>query len=194
MVLSFTLDTYCAIAVAKDESDAQHVNRLIELANERQISLARVTTGVKADQTTASPGQASANAEVWSGIDMLEEVAGLLWVSDDPSVPNRDRTEFAFFNSGDTLGGPEDLQLDELIADIVVGRPPEIAGRRMIDVHHLSAHRRSGRDIFVSGNTRDMIKNGKRARLLSEVGIRVMTPAEAVNHALNRVASPAPSS
>jgi hypothetical protein len=88
-MLTFTLDTYCAIAVAKEEPDAQYVNRLIALAHDGQISLARVTTGVMADQAIASAEQASANAEVWGRIPLLAEVAGFLRLSGEPSVSKR---------------------------------------------------------------------------------------------------------
>ena len=83
----------------------------------------------------------------------------------------------------------ETQRLDEEIAAIVLeGKKPEDAGRRMIDVHHLTAHVMAGHDVFV---TRDkhLIKKRTQERLRSDVGIVVMTPPEAVALALGQTAT-----
>ena len=113
--------------------------------------------------------------------------ANLDYLSRAPIVkepgPLRFGTDYEFFN-GDVFADDETAHLDEQIFAIVLpdGVKPEDARRRMIDVHHLIAHVMAGHDAFVTLDDDDLIK--KSDRLRSELGIRVMTPAQAIALAL----------
>jgi hypothetical protein len=176
-MVTFTLDTNSVIAAAKNEKlDGPYVDRLVELARAGKIALTR-TSGFEADQRTASPDQRRDNLDYLSQTPILK-VPG----------PLRFGPDYEFFN-GDVFTEDDTKHLDEQISQIVLGaKEPEEAGRRMIDVHHLTAHAMAGHDVFV---TRDkhMINKRTKHRLRSEVGIVVKTPPEAVAIALGQTAT-----
>jgi hypothetical protein len=175
-MVTFTLDTNSVIAAANKEPDGPSVDRLVELARAGMIAIAR-TSGFEADQRKASPEQRRDNLDYLSQTPILK-VPGPLRLGPD----------YEFFN-GDVFIDDDTQHVDEQISQIVLeGKKPEDAGRRMIDVHHLTAHVMAGHDVFV---TRDkhMIKKRTQERLRSDVGIVVMTPPEAVARALDQTAT-----
>jgi hypothetical protein len=176
-MVTFTLDTNSVIAAAKNEKlDGPSVDQLVELARAGKITIAR-TSGFEADQRKASPDQRRDNLDYLSQTPILK-VPGPLRLGPD----------YEFFN-GDVFIDDDTQHVDKQISQIVLeGKKPEDAGRRMIDVHHLTAHLMAGHDVFV---TRDkhMIKKRTQERLRSEVGIVVMTPPEAIALALGQTAT-----
>jgi hypothetical protein len=171
-MVTLTLDTDSVIAAANNEKpDGPAVERLVELARAGKITIAR-TSGFEADQRKASPDQRRGNLDYLSQTPILK-VPG----------PLRFGADYEFFN-GDVFTEDDTKHLDEQISQIVLGaKEPEDAGRRMIDVHHLTAHVMAGHDVFVTKD-KHMINKRTRERLRSEVGIVVMTAPEAVTLAL----------
>jgi hypothetical protein len=85
------------------------------------------------------------------------------------------------------LAGPDEFVSDEIAkADEKIKsilRPSYRAedgfpDRKINDVHHLTAHLMAGHDAFITRDGDDMIR--KREALRRDVGIAVVTPAEAV--------------
>jgi hypothetical protein len=163
----FTLDTYCVIAAVKGEEPAgSDIDQLVELARSGQISIV-ITSGFEVDQRRASEERRRANLE---------------WLSRRPilSIPGPFRLGMSRLGELDELVTEDIAAVDKAIAEIVLpkGLKPENAGRRMQDVHHLTAHYMAKRDFFVTGDDDDMIR--KRTQLKSEIGIVIATPSEAV--------------
>jgi hypothetical protein len=173
-VMTFTLDTSAVLAAVNDEPEAGDIDQLVELARLGHIRIA-ITSGFEVDQRRATDDQRRLNLDYLSHRPVLR-------------VPGPFRFDMSTFDGPDVLLDDDTARVDELISNIVLprGRKPETAGKRMNDVHHLTAHYMAGHDVFVAKDDDDMIKKGKRERLLAEVRITVMTPAEAVEHALSR--------
>jgi hypothetical protein len=169
----FTLDTSCIIAAVKGEPAARDIEQLAELARSGQIDIA-ITSGFDVDQRRASDERRRANLE---------------WLSRAPilSVPGPFRLDMSTFDAPDVWVEDDTAEVDKVISTIVLpnGVQPEDAGKRMQDVHHLTAHYMAKRDVFVTSDDDDMIKKRKRERLRSEVGIVVLSPSEAVALARN---------
>jgi hypothetical protein len=168
-----TLDTSCVIAAVKGEPAASDIEELVELARSGQIDIV-ITSGFEVDQRRASDERRRANLE---------------WLSRAPilSVPGPFRFDMSTFNGPDVLVDDDTAEVDKVISTIVLpkGLKPENAGKRMQDVHHLTAHHMAKRDLFVTSDDDDMIKKRKRKRLRSEVGIVVLSPSEALALARN---------
>jgi hypothetical protein len=172
-VLTFTLDTSVVIAGVRREPEAVHVDQLIQFERAGKIKIA-MTSGFDADQIRASVEQQQRIREYLSHVHNLVQTPGPL------------RLDFPqFLDSNNVWGSDEAAEWDKQIIDIVLaGRKAEqVAMKRMHDVHHLTAHRMAGHDIFVTKDDDDMLKAGKRDRLRSEVGIEVVTAREAVDRA-----------
>jgi hypothetical protein len=75
------LDTHCVIAVVNEEADGPYVDRLVELARQGEIAIAR-TSGFEADQRTAAPDRRRANLEYLSQTPVVK-VPGPLRLGDD---------------------------------------------------------------------------------------------------------------
>jgi hypothetical protein len=172
----FTLDTSCIIAAVKGEAAepaARDIEQLAELARSGQIEIA-ITSGFEVDQRRASDERRRANLE---------------WLSRAPilSVPGPLRFDMSTTDGPDVFIDDDTAEVDKAISTIVLpkGLQPENAGKRMQDVHHLIAHYMAKRDVFVTSDDDDMIKERKRERLQSEVGIVVLSPSEAVALARN---------
>ena len=54
------------------------------------------------------------------------------------------------------------------------------------DVMHLPSHIYSKADIFITKNTRDFIKGGRREKLLLKWGVVIMTPEEAISDLISK--------
>lgn len=54
--------------------------------------------------------------------------------------------------------------------------------RQVRDAMILSAHIRAGRDIFVTNDAKGFISHGRREKLASMFGVRIMTAIEFINH------------
>ena len=156
--------------------NAVHIDRLVELARAGQITLA-ITSGFEVDQRTASEERRRAN---------------LAYLSERPvaAIPGPFRFDVSTFNGPDVVIEDDVARLDEVIKKIVLsGSTTAVgAGRKIKDVHHLTAHRMAQHDIFVTDDVDDLVK--KRERLLSEAGIVIRTPQEAVALVLSDADSP----
>jgi hypothetical protein len=168
-MLTFTLDTSCVIAAVKQEPAGRDVEQLVELARAGKVVIA-IASGYDVDQRRASDKQRRSNLEYLSQAPTLD-------------APGPFRWDMSTVDGPDVVIEDETAQLDEAISAIVLpeDRTPQDSGRRMQDVHHLIAHVMAGHDALVALDDDDMIK--KRVRLWSQVGIRVITPAEAVAEA-----------
>ncbi|MEV0800568.1 hypothetical protein AB0I34_22950 [Kribbella sp. NPDC050281] len=108
----------------------------------------------------------------------------LQWLADRPcigAVPGPFRLDLSPLGGQDVLGDAATADADEKIKAILLPEPlakgQVAAGRRMHDVHHLTAHLMAGNDAFVT-NDKNMLKN--REALRDEVSIQVLDPVEAV--------------
>jgi hypothetical protein len=167
----FTLDTSCVIAAVNGEPAASDVEQLVALEQSGQIELV-ITSGVEVDQRRASNERRQATLEWLAQAQIL-------------SVPGPFRFDMSTFDGPDVWGDDETADVDKVISTIVLpkGLQPENAGRRMQDVHHLTAHYMAKRDVFVTLDDDDMIR--RRGELKAKVGIVVATPSEAVALARN---------
>jgi len=163
----FTLDTSCIIAAVNGEPAAIDIEQLVELARSSKIEIV-ITCGFEVDQRRASSERRRANLQWLAHAEIL-------------SVPGPRRFDMSTFDGPDVLIDDDTQDVDEAIAKIVLprGLKPENAGKRMQDVHHLTAHYMAKRDIFATGDHDDMIR--KCSELKSKVGITVATPSEAVD-------------
>jgi hypothetical protein len=108
----------------------------------------------------------------------------LQWLSERPliqQVPGPFRFDLSTRDRSDVLVSDEIADADEKIKSIL--RPSYKAGdafpgRKINDIHHLTAHLMAGHDAFVTRDGGDMVK--RRQVLLNDVGIMVVTPAKAV--------------
>ncbi len=78
----------------------------------------------------------------------------------------------------DVLAGPD---IGTHLKQILFSKVPTLTPNQQNDVEHLRQHVRTGRDIFVTLDTNDFIKQNKQVTL-TQLGIWVFTPAEAVAH------------
>ncbi|WP_405056825.1 hypothetical protein OG474_29295 [Kribbella sp. NBC_01505] len=177
-MVRLTLDTSCVIAAAQDEHRRQCIDRLLQLAQDGIVEL-WLTTAFSYDQTTA-PAEARA--------------ANLAWLEDRPTigeVPGPFRLNLSPLGGRDVLVVRAMGDIDEKIKRILLAKGLATGhkdpGRRIHDVHHLSAHWMAGHDAFVTDD-QCVLKNREALRL--QVGIQVVDPEEAVRVVAIRSGSP----
>ncbi|MEV0803538.1 hypothetical protein AB0I34_38010 [Kribbella sp. NPDC050281] len=159
-----TIDTTCVIAAAQGEASGDEIDRLVDLARAGQVEL-WLTSAFAYDQSTARNGRAAAN---------------LMWLANRPlirAVPGPFRFDLSTFNGPDVFASQEAADADQKITAILIEGPSEDAGRKIHDVHHLTAHLMAGHDAFI---THDKGMLNKRDVLQSQTGIRIRRPSEAL--------------
>jgi hypothetical protein len=167
-MLRLTLDTVCVIDAAQGGGHRAEIDQIVNLARAGRVGL-WLTSAFDADQARASDENYQANMQ---------------WLSERPlirQVPGPFRLDLSTLGGPDVLASDEFAQADEKIKSIL--RPSYKFGdafpsRKVNDVHHLTAHLMAGLDAFVTRDEDDMIK--RRQALRNDVGITVVTPAEAV--------------
>lgn len=167
-MLRLTLDTVCVSAAAQGGGHRAEIDQIVNLARAGRVGL-WLTSAFDADQARASDENYQANMQ---------------WLSERPlirQVPGPFRLDLSTLGGPDVLASDEFAQADEKIKSIL--RPSYKFGdafpsRKVNDVHHLTAHLMAGLDAFVTRDEDDMIK--RRQALRNDVGITVVTPAEAV--------------
>jgi hypothetical protein len=173
-MVRLTLDTACVIHAAQGGRYRAEIDQLVRLAPAGKVGL-WLTSAFDVDQARASDENLRAN---------------LRWLSERPLI-QRGSGPFRFGLS--KLGGPgapgvldklvdeSTAQVDEKIKLILwpsyqVG--DELPVPKVNDVHHLTAHLMAGHDAFVTLDEKDILR--RRQALLNDVGITVVTPAEAL--------------
>jgi hypothetical protein len=167
-MLRLTLDTACVIDAAQGSEHSAEIDHLVALARAGPVGL-WLTSAFAADQSRASKEDYQTN---------------LQWLSERPlvrQVPGPFRFDLSKFDGPDEFVSDEIAKADEAIKMIL--RPSYRSGdgfpsRKINDVHHLTAHLMAGHDAFVTRDGDDMIR--RRQALRDDVGITVITPAEAV--------------
>jgi hypothetical protein len=167
-MLRLTLDTNCVIAGAQDQNHRQEIDRLVDLARAGHVNL-WLTSAFAYDQAPAGAENRAMN---------------LQWLSDRPfigEVPGLFRLDTSPLGGPDVLASEDSGKADDDIRAILVptlhAMEPVRAERRILDVHHLSAHKLAGNDAFITDDG-GILKN--RDKLHYQVGIRVLDPAQAV--------------
>jgi hypothetical protein len=167
-MLHLTLDTNCVIDAAQGGRHSAEIDQLVNLGRAGDVGL-WLTSAFGVDQARASDENRRTN---------------LQWLSERPLIrqaPGPSRLDLSKLGGPDMLVNVEIFQADEKIKSIL--RPSYRAGdafprRKINDIHHLTAHLMAGHDAFVTQDEDDMIK--RRQVLRNDVGITVVTPAEAV--------------
>jgi hypothetical protein len=167
-MLHLTLDTCCVIAAAQDGRHSAEIDQLVNLARAGDVGL-WLTSAFYVDQVRASDENYRTNLQWLSERALIRQVPGPF------------RFGLSKFGGPDELVSDEIAEADEKIKSIL--RSSYKAGdafpsRKVNDIHHLTAHLMAGHDAFVTQDDDDMIK--RRQKLRNDVGITVVTPAEAV--------------
>jgi hypothetical protein len=180
-VITLTLDTSAVLHGVQRQAFAEHVDSLVDLARAGVAGI-WITSAFEDDQLRASDPNRRANLE---------------WLAERPcigEVPGPFRLDYSVLGGKDVLVDDRAAELGSLVERIVL--PPSLWPgsadpqavspatwrKRLIDVQHLVAHVMAGHDLFVTTDQDDILR--KRNRLLSEVGIRVVDPLEAIQHLL----------
>lgn len=155
--LTLTIDT-CCINARQQDAD---LNQLEQWAKEKRIKLRQAEELMKELKGDARVAKAQAIGGLPTNFFILGSSS---------------------LDSGDIFKGPD--MRDELRA-ILFPKVHTLTPNQQSDVNHLSQHVQSGGDIFVTLNTNDFIKEGKK-ETLGKFGIGVFHPAEVV-HLIRRL-------
>jgi hypothetical protein len=171
-MLRLTLDTGCVIDAAQGGRHSGEIDQLVHLAHAGDVGL-WLTTAFDVDQARASDENSRTN---------------LQWLSQRPlirQVPGPFRLDLSKLDRPDVQVSDEIAQADEKIKSILrqsYQTGDAFPSRKINDIHHLTAHLMAGHDAFVTQDEDDMIK--RRQALRNDVGVTVVTPAEAVGLAM----------
>jgi hypothetical protein len=177
-VLRVTLDTDCLIDLVDPESDGRfkaEMRRLGELAEQGKVELTYPATSLREFDRDLDPERRAARRA--AARDAHPALAGV----ERPIGVSRLNVS-KWDDASMVLGDDGDAQLDESVRDVMRPDPrpvPDdaIIERKLSDIDNLLAHARSGRDVFVTGNTDDFTP--LRCKVLAErLGIIVQTPPE----------------
>ena len=156
-MLQLTLDSSCVIHGAQNQSEADFVDRLVDLARDGVVGL-WLAEAFEADLARASVEHHRVN---------------LGWLQTRPVVrnlPGPFRLDYSLLDGRDVLGNESTMEVAEIVGDIVL--PPTLRTgqldasderltdrwrRRTNDVQHLLAHHMSGHDAFVTTDSRDIL-------------------------------------
>lgn len=172
-----TLDTCCLINFLEKEDEA--VRKIIDFYRQGMIDV-KVTTRVEFDQIT------NKNEEKKEAVLNFAEEIGII-----PSVFRYGISKHGSISdhSGDGYGSIESVRMEQRLKEIMF---PGIefdefndrTKNRIADVDHLLAHIKKERDFFITSNTKDFIRNGKKEILKSEFGVEILTPEEFVRNVI----------
>ncbi len=95
-----------------------------------------------------------------------------------PPHPGLFTLDVSCLDGGDVLAGPEIP--DAALKDVLFPSAKTLNEKQKADIRHLKQVVRTGSDCFVTINTRDFIRDGRREKLVNRFGIWVFTPEEIV--------------
>ena len=172
-MIRLTLDTNCLIDLEEETGQAAAIRQLIELhrAGKIQVHVGAVSVSQSVRGTIAP--------ETFSQFDARLKKLG---IDDLPSVLPTGRNEMSFW--GAAVYGAEKDDLDENVKSVVYSTVDTLTlkpGSRIVlcDVDSLTAHIRSGHDIFVTSD-QHFRKDSRRQPLLALGAKEILTPQEAL--------------
>jgi len=166
----YTLDTSIVSAADRrlSEHDLISIDRLIELGREGTVML-QLAEAYERDFSRHVGDE--------------RRQRRLDWLLQSPVVEKRAsgafRLDVSSLDGNDLLADGDVVQLDKALIDLlgVRGEPP---AKAYSDIDHLIAHYMSGADAFITVDSKTILRHRER---LAELGIVVLTPAEAVARA-----------
>ena len=150
-IFRVTVDTNCVNSKRENE----YLNTLERLENEGKVVLQRsnvLLAELKGPEQRTTKGQ---SIEAHPGVFTFD---------------------FSVWDGGDVFGGPD---VGAELHQVLFPTTKNLNSNQANDVEHLRQHVLTGGDAFLTMNTNDFIKRGKK-ELLSSVGIWVFTPQELV--------------
>ena len=168
--MRYTLDTSIVSAADRrlSEHDLISIDRLIELGREGTVML-QLAEAYERDFSR------------YVGDERRQR--RLDWLLQSPVVEKRAsgafRLDVSPLDGNDLLADCDVVQLDKALIDLL-GVRGEPAARAYSDIDHLIAHYMSGADAFITVDSKTILRHRER---LAELGIVVLTPAEAVARA-----------
>jgi hypothetical protein len=170
--MRYTIDTSVVIAADKreEEHDLPSIDRLIELGHEGTVDL-QLAEAYERDFARFSDHDA--------------RLQRLDWLAKSPVATRRASGAFRLDVSeldGNDLLADDVAHLDKALIDLL-GIRGEPSAKAYSDIDHLIAHYMSGADAFITVDSKTILCHHEA---LAELGIVVLTPAEAVVRAETR--------
>jgi len=166
----YTIDTSVVIAADKreEEHDLPSIDRLIELGQVGTVAL-QLAEAYERDFSRFT--------------DPSGRLQRLDWLARSPVAARRAsgaiRLDVSALDGNDLLTDGDVAQLDKALIDLLGVRGNPLA-KAYSDIDHLIAHYMSGADAFITVDSKTILRHRER---LAELGIVVLTPAEAVARA-----------
>jgi hypothetical protein len=180
VVLRFTLDTTCVIAMAKTESgnpptEVEAIAQLIDMARDGRVQLQLTAAYDRDFDRYRAPEGRSRQMEWLSNVPIIEQRASGLFVIgvsvlDGPDVIASDEEAATY----DRIRSILDPGFD---ADLASDDPPASLAKRTSDTDHLIAHWRSGATAFVTLDSATILVH---ERALQQCRLTVCWPSQAV--------------
>jgi hypothetical protein len=180
-----TLDTSCVSALANpeatnDPAEVRALDRIIDLARDGRIRV-QVTSAYDRDFSR------------WK--DPVGRESRLGWLANAPPLPRAPgvfRLDVSLLGGGDVLGGDGDVEFDQELRSVLLPtlavdaipsheEAPNRAAKVFSDIDHLTAHRLSGADAFVTLDASTILN---RREVLRRLGMVVCKPREALPRCL----------
>jgi hypothetical protein len=155
-MVKITLDTNCLFDYF--ERNSEDIKELLKFQEASSIEIA-ITTRVTADTF----GHKN-NSDIWEKIQTFPCI----------TIPTIGRFNVSYWDE-DFFAGGEDVKLQNLIQECIGNNI-----KKLEDVDHLIGHIKSKRDIFVTSDRGDFIKN--RECLQEKCSVRIFTPKECVEY------------